>query len=374
MAAKTYFTAPRTLAMVGGYQVPMKSFDVTGNAFTAADTFVLDLPFQYGGKSSKDFILRNADNLASALVTDADVQVEIYAGQPSNPNKYGASDLYKIMNGFVDTFDFYGDDQEGSYVQLTGRNLAGPLLDTFITSKWPNNTSSQIANMAAIQFGLKPQITPTTTLAGSYYNQNATVMTNQTSWLDLLAFLADNEGFVLRIIDTALYFGPISGLSAYAAKPVPLTWQDNLEKFQLTRQPHAARDIEVQVITYDANHKNKITATAKSTTAYSPRLKNQLNRGSYIMSYAIPGLTRQQADSRAKQILSQLSKQQIVSQLTTSLEYGYDSYSPIAIGGLGAVLSHTGYVNSVERTFSVSQGYSVLVNTTNELLQPAGAA
>lgn len=372
--AKTYRTSPRVIAMVGGYQVPVKSFDVTENAFTAADTFILDLNFQYGGKSTKDFILHNSDDVASALVTDADVQVEIYAGQPSHPNNYGTSDLVKIMNGFVDTFDFYGDDQEGEYVQLTGRNLAAPLIDTFITSKWPNNTSSQIANMAAVQFGLTPQITTTTTLVGTYYNQNATVMTNQTSWLDLLTFLANNEGFVVRIIDTTLYFGPMSGLDAYNAKPIPLTWHDNLQKFQVTRQPHAARDIEVKVVTYDANHKHKITATAKSTTSYSPRLKHQLNRGNYVMSYAIPGLTRQQADDRAKQILSQLSKQQIVAQLTTTLEYGYAAYSPIAVGGLGAVLSHTGYINSIERTFSESQGYSALISTTNELLQPAGVA
>lgn len=371
---KSFKTSPRAIAVVGGYQVPVKAFDVTANAFTAADTFVLDLPFQYGGKSTKDFILRNADNVASALVTDADVQVEIYVGQPKNPNSYGISDLYKIMNGFVDTFDFYGDDQEGTYVELTGRNMAAPLLDTYITSKWPNNTSSQIAYMAAKLFNLTPQITPTSTLAGAYYNQNATVMTNQTSWLDLLTFLANNEGFVVRIIDTTLYFGPISGLAAYTAAPIPITWQDNLQKFQITRQPHAARDIEVEVVTYDINHKHRIVATAKSTTAYSPRLKNQLSRGNYLMSYAIPGLTRQQAEDRAQQILTKLSKQQIVSQLTTSLEYGFDAYSPIAVGGLGAVLTHTGYANSIERTFSVQQGYSVLINTTNELLQPQGVA
>ena len=372
--AKNYRTSPRAIAVVGGYPVPVKSFDVTGNAFTAADTFVLDLAFQYGGKATSDFILRNADNVASALVTDADVQVQIYAGQPSNPSNYKASDLIKVINGFVDTFDFYGGDQEGGYIELTGRNLAGPLLDTYITSKWPNNTSSQIANMAAIQFGLTPQITATTTLAGAYYNQDATVMTNQTSWLDLLAFLANNEGFVVRIIDTVLYFGPLSELSAYKAAPIPLNWQDNLQKFQLTRQPHAARDIEVQVITYDANHKRRIIATAKSTTAYSPRLKNQLSRANYVQTYAIPGLTRQQAQDRADNILAQLSKQQIVAQLTTTLEYGYDAYSPIALGGVGAVLNNTYYVNSVERTFSVDQGYSVILGATNELLNPAGAA
>lgn len=360
--------------MVGGFQVPVKSFSTETNAFTAADTFTLTLPFRYASASVGDYILHNADDVASALVTDADVQVQIYAGQPSNPRSFGTADLGKIINGFVDTFDFYGDDTDGEYVTLTGRNLAGPLIDTAITEKWPNNTASQIAQMAATQFGLTPQITPTYTLVGAYYNQDATVMTNQTSWLDLLAFLANHEGCVVRVIDTTLFFGPLSALTAYQQSPIPLLWRQNLKKFQLTREPHAARDIEVQVITYDANHKKRIVETAKSTTAYSPRLKNQLGRSQFLETYAIPGLTRQQAADRARQILGQLSAQQIVAQLETSIEYGFDAYCPIALGGVGAVLSNTYYANKITRNFDISQGLDIQITATNELLTPSGVA
>lgn len=366
-------TSPRAIAVVGGYQVPIKSFDVETNAFTSADTFELHLPFRFGGSGGKDWILHNADNVASALVTDSDVRVQIYAGQPRNPSSYGIADLTQIMDGWVDTMDFKGDDQ-GERAVLTGRNLAGPLLDNVITSKWPNQTSSQIANQSAILFGLTPQITQTYTLTGAYYNQDATVMTNQTAWLDLLTFLANHEGFVVRVIGTTLYFGPMSGLVAYAQKAIPLVWRDNLKSFDITREPHAARDIEVQVITYDANHKHRIVETAKSTTAYTPRLNNQLTRGNYLETYAIPGLTRQQATDRARQILAKLSQQQLVGQLTTSIEYGYDVYCPIALGGLGAVLDNTYYANKITRTYDMQQGYSIQIAATNELLTPAGAA
>lgn len=360
---------PRSIVVIGGYVVPFNSWTVESTGFDTADTFSIKLPFSVT-KEPGDLIINNSLEKSSALFTDSDILVEVYRGLPNNPDKYSISDLTQNIMGYVDTVDVDFNETDGEQVTLTGRNLAALLIDTQITDKYPNKTASQIATLFAKQHGLTPKVTNTTTLAGTFYNQDATTLSSSSSQWDILMFLAQQEGYVVRVVGSTLYFGPIGTVTDSTLAPIQMTWGSNIMELTFERSPNAARDLEVQVISYDRHHKNRIVATAKSTTQYSQRLKNTMQRESYLETYAIPGLTRNQANSIAKSKLKQLSQQQIIGTIKTNGEYNFTIDRRIQLNGCGKVLDGTYYVNRVTESFDIvsQNGWDVEIAFINELL------
>jgi len=363
-------SAPRSIVVIGGYEVPFESWRVEQTGFEQADTFEVDLPFDITQEKG-DVLLSNNPVSASSLITEPDIQVEIYRGVPNDPNNYTKNDLTQNMYGFVDTMDLYFDDT-GEYLKLTGRSLAALLIDTVATDKFPNKTSSQIAQIFAHEHGLNPVITPTNTLAGTYYNDDSTVISNDSSEWDILQFLAQQEGFVARVKSNTLYFGPVEQVTDMNLSPIPLTWGDNIMELNIERSPQAARDLEVNVISYDRNHKKRIVGTAKSTANYSKKLFNQVNRDKYKETYMIPGLTQSQAQARAKSILNTLSAQQYIGTLKTYGDFNFSIDRRITLNGVGKVLSQIYYINRVTETFDFDKGFDVEIAFINQLLMPGG--
>jgi phage protein D len=360
---------PRSIVVVGGYVVPFNNWTVESTGFDTADTFSIKLPFSVTNEPG-DLIINNSLEKSSALFTDSDILVEVYRGLPNNPDKYSISDLTQNIMGYVDTVDVDFNDTDGEKVTLTGRNLAALLIDTQITDKYPNKTASQIATLFAKQHGLTPKVTNTTTLAGTFYNQDATTLSSSSSQWDILMFLAQQEGFVVRVVGSSLYFGPISTVTDSTLAPIQMTWGSNIMELTFERSPNAARDLQVQVISYDRHHKHRIVAKAKSTTQYSQRLKNTMQRESYLETYAIPGLTRNQANSIAKSKLKSLSQQQIIGTLKTNGEYNFTIDRRIQLNGCGKVLDGTYYVNRITESFDIvsQNGWDVEIAFINELL------
>src|SRR5579875_1802289 len=141
------FGQPRSVVFVNGRQVPFHSWSVQMNGYGAADTFTLEVPFRILSELTGQTDLANTPSTETALLTNPDILVEIYVGYPSNPNKYGASDLTRIMYGYMDTVDIYLQTDvtnEGYYAELTGRNQVAPFMDYESTNKYPNLTSSAI--------------------------------------------------------------------------------------------------------------------------------------------------------------------------------------------------------------------------------------
>ena len=352
----------RGIAVVAGQQVRFSAFHAEANGFSAADTFELTCPWFVQDTPSGETVLANGPGFESVLMTQDVIPIQLYAGYPANPNAFDTGDLTQIMDGYMDTAEWDFDDT-GEFVTITGRNRLAPLLDTVISSKYPNLTSSSIAAMIAQEHGLTPVVTPTTTLAGTFYNQNSTVLgANAKEW-DLLLFLAKMENFIVRVRGQQLLFGPYSTVTGYVNQdPIPYTWGYDIETLKITRAPQAAKDIVVKVYSYDRNGKYRIVETARASSGGSPKQE-------YVETYTIPGLSRAQAQAQAKAILAQLSSAQLIGQLTGAGNTDMAIDRQIALYGVGQGLSSTYYLTRVRHTLDItSDGYSIDVSFSNQFM------
>lgn len=365
----------RGIVVVNNTQVKFNTFDVEQNSFSAADTFEIELPFFIRDQQSGEVILANGPDFQSILLTQDVIPVQVYVGYLENPLNYGINNLVKIIDGTMDTakWDF---DNTGEFVTLNGRNVVGKMIDEKITDKFPNSTSSTIATNIANKYGLAPVITATTTLAGTYYSKSSAVTpdANTSEW-DLLQFLANQENFIVRVKDNQLLFGPYSEVTSYEnTDPIVYTWGYDIEKLEIERSPHAARDIVVNVISYDRANKQRIVETAKSSTQSSSSTSGQIGRKEqYIENYTIPGLTRDQAQKKAQAIYDQLSRSQLIGQIDCAGNTDMAIDRLIQIQGIGLGLQNNYYLNKVSHKFDIDDGYANECSFSNQFMSDENA-
>ena len=193
---------------------------------------------------------------------------------------------------------------------------------------------------------------------------------NDTSEWQLLLFLAQQENFIVRVKGSSLYFGPYSVVTGYVNQtPIPYTWGYDIESLEIERSPHCARDIVVNVYSYNRGSKGKIRATARSTTQYAQRIYgNAGQRQEYIENYTVPGLTLGQAQQMAQSIASQLSRSQLIGQMTAAGNTDLDIDRQIQINGAGKALSVPYYLTQVTHSVDVQGGYGAQVSFCNQFL------
>lgn len=370
--------AVRGIALVNGYQVRFEEFSVEQNGFSAANSFELQLPFFVTDVQNGEMILANGPNFDSQLLELDDIPVKLYIGVPKDPTQYTVNDLTLMMNGYMDTARWeFGIN--GERLTLKGRNIVGKMIDYKINDKYPNLTSSAIAELFASEIGLTPVVTPTSTLAGTWYSQNSAVLGTETNVWDLLLFLAKAENFIVRVTtDNKLLFGPYDTVTTYSSTAaIPYTYGYDIKNISFERSPHAAKNIIVKVISYSRKYNKKgtkytdhhIEETAKSTTQKSAAVSGQTGqRESYTEVYVIPGLTREQAQAKAQAILAELSRSEIIGNFTAAGNTDLNIDRQVTIYGVGMTLSQNYYLNRVSHRFSVPNGYTVDTSFSNQYL------
>jgi hypothetical protein len=367
--------AARAIVVVNWIPVKFTDITVEQNGFSAADTFEIKLPYFIRDQQSGETILANGPEFQSILLTQDSIPVQVYFGYPEDPNNYDVSDLVQLIDGIIDTakWDF---DMTGEFVTIDGRNKVGEMIDTKIVDKLPNQTSSQIANYFAGYYGLVPVITPTTTLAGTYYNNGSAITpdTETTQW-DLLQFLAQQENFIVRVKGNTLLFGPYSTVTGYEnTAPITYTWGKDIEKLEIERSPHAARDIVVKVISYDRNSKHRIVETASSGVQRSANTSGQVyRREQYVETYTIPGLTRDQAQKKAKAIYDQLSSSQLIGTIDAAGNTDLAVDRQINLQGVGMGLTNNYYLNKVSHKYNLNDGYTIEGSFSNQFMSNENA-
>lgn len=357
------FSQPRSIVKVNSIVVPFRTWDVSLNGYAAADIFNLTCPFRILDSLKGVTDLVNTPDKSTILLTQPDILVETYAGYPKDPNNYTVDDLTQLMYGYLDTVDFYLDDQ-GERVQIAGRNQVGPFMDTKTTDKFPNQTSSTIVIMFATQQGLQTEVTPTYTMAGTYYDSDHVQLTTDITQWDLMNYLAQQEGFTLRVVGNTLFFGPRDSFLKSTA--IPYTWGQNIKSLHLGRTPHASKDIKVEVITWQPGKKTRIVATATNPTSYAKKVTGTSAHQEWVETYYLPGLTRDQAQQRAQAILDQLSQSEIVGDLTADGNDQQDIYQPIQLYGTGLGLTQQYWPTKVDHSFDHQSGkYGMTLNFSN---------
>ncbi len=256
-----------------------------------------------------------------------------------------------MIQGSVDQVEI---DPTSGTLYIEGRDLTARLIETRTQETFSNRTSSEIAGILAERHGLTSVVTPTTTPVGRYYqNEHDRITLDQfsratTEW-DLLVFLAQQEGFDVFVLGTALHFQPATEPMAAVQLSADLATELRLER-ALT----LARDVEVTVKSWNTRQKNAFTQVARS-----PQRGASQGSGGAVQKYVYvqPNLTSEQALKLAQQRLAELSRHERVINVTMPGEVGLTPRSLITLGGTGTDFDQTYFVDSIDRRLSADCGF-----------------
>ena len=339
---------PRGLIQINGARVESwVNWSIESNSLYRADTF--SLIFALHGLPA------HHDAAWFAEQTKADI--EIFAGVPSDPDNFTASELTSLLQGRADEIEV---DWVGGLIEITGRDRTADFIDNKTTEKYPNLTSSQIVEKLAAKHGLKPVVTATSTLVGKFYEiDKVRLQDDRTEW-DLLTWLAREEGFVVYVKGTELHFEPApdENQDPWVLKYTPATTGApdlNATALKTTRTLTVAKDITVTVRSW--NHKQKKAFVKKATRAKGsgPNVQQY--------SYTIAGLTPEQAQQRANQILAQLSKHEVKLSFDAPADTILTIRNTVQLQGTGTAFDQTYFPDTIHR--EMGQGFSMTVTAKN---------
>lgn len=295
---------PRGLVFINGQQMAFTRVRVDEKTFYEADTFQIDLPLN-----------GQEPGYGDAYFSDSPAMlVQVYAGIPLNPDNYTKTDLVNILTGQVDDINISDD---GTNINIIGRDLTAKFIDNKTTEKFQNLTASDIAILLANRRGLTPVVTPTTTKVSYFYGIDFSRMTSLQSEWDLLTFLAQESNFAVYVKDQSLIFKPqpTESDNPYVLQYTPPQFTDaypseNVTKINRLRNLTLARDVIVILRSRNNQSPEGFTVTAKSTPNKKTVIASlaQPIGDAQVYTYIYDGLTQEQAEQKAQQLLQQITQ------------------------------------------------------------------
>jgi phage protein D len=350
LPVQSQLRTPRGIVQINGVVVPFDTIEANNNVFYAADTFRVILPLS---------ALPPGAQLADITGT-GDVFVGIWAGFPNDPTQFSTKDLKQLIYGKADAVSV-NVSPSGNVVELNGRDLTAPLVDTKTVQKYPNLTSSQIAAQLAANHGLMTNITPTSTKVGTYYEiDHIQLQDDKTEW-DLLTYLARQEGYVVYVTGSTLNFVPEPTASGapYRFVYTPPTANSpaggNFTGLRMEQAKTLANDVKVVVHSWDRKNSRgySVTATASHVqSGFKPSGNTTRNGGPQIYSRTIANLSKDQAQARANQLLIELSKHELKIEIDGPADMLLDRMDTISLTGTGTAFDTVYFPSSIIRTLS----------------------
>ena len=259
-------------------------------------------------------------------------------------------------------------------VELNGRDLTAPMIDTKTVQKYPNLTSSQIVAQIAASHGLKTNITATSTKVGTYYEiDHIQLQDDRTEW-DLLTYLARQETYVVFVSGNTLNFVPQPTASGTPYRFVfsPPTASGpasgNFTALKLEQAKTLANDVKVIVHSWDRKNGRgyNVTATASHVqTGFKKSGNTTKNGGPQIYSRTIPNLAKDQAQARANQLLIELSKHELKIEIDGPADMTLDRLDTISLTGTGTAFDTTYFPSAIIRSLS-AEGFTWRVMAKNQ--------
>jgi hypothetical protein len=333
----------------------VESFEVTNASHFAADTFRLTMSIgklppglgpQYWGISVGD-----------ELDISAGFKDQTGQGQPKS-----------LIYGQVDEVEY---DPVGRSISLTGRDLSARFIDNRTAEHFQDHTASQVVGILAARRNLKANAAVTTTRIGTYYELYNLGLTKEQAELDLLMFLAQQEGFDLWVSGETLNFQPPVPLNS---DPYVISWSDqgqgninaNVESLKLHRSQTLAKDIIVKVVSWHQADEANVTSIAKRSMA------NKGQRvGGQAQTYTFypPNLNQQQADKFAAAKAEEITRHERVITGAMPADNLMSNRSLIKLSGTGTDWDQFYFVDSITRKMSVREGYSMEFRAKNHSTQ-----
>jgi hypothetical protein len=353
---------PRGLVRVNGEVMPgWVIWEVDNNAFYQADTFRCTFAL------SRLPSARGPGWWAGLQQID----VEILAGFPKDPQSFTAAELDSLIYGRVDDLTF---DPVSGQIEISGRDLTSEFIDTKTTEKFQNLTSSQVVEQLAQRHGMTAVVTKTETKTGRYYEIDHARMNDQRSEWDLLTWLAHEEQFMVFVKGKELHFVPKPNPDD---DPYVLQWDAPTDErghpvfsgktLVFSRNLTLAKDVIVKVRSWNAKHKKGFTKVAQAT-----HNKNTVLIGAaqpigeaQTYSYTIPGLTPEQALQRAQALLKEITAHEMKLTATLPADNVLAITNIVKVTGTGTAFDQIYYPASIVRHMSVMEGYSMTLNAKN---------
>jgi phage protein D len=271
--------------------------------------------------------------------------------------------LNQLILGQVDNVEY---DPVQRTLTLSGRDLSAPLIDSKTSEKFINLTSSEIAQALALRRGLDSEVQATMAKAGSYYNIDHVVLTQeQTEW-DLLVYLAEREGFDVWVSGSKLFFQPSPAGTTPPYKIVYDAQAASATDIKLSRSQTLARDVIVKIQSWNQKQQKSFTVTYKVSQAF----KSQRSGGkAQTYSYTVPNLTRDQAQRLAQSKAEEITRHERVLSASLPGDNLLSTRSLVQLVGTNTAWDQNYYPDTVTRRLSFQEGYRMDFRAKNHSTQ-----
>lgn len=343
---------PRSVLMVGDRAIDWTSWRIEHNGIHEAGTIDIDVPAQYSDWSW--------------WAQQTEILVDVYAGTHVDPQNFSLSDLTLLMTARIDELRL---NPATRTINLRGRDLTSLLTDNKSDAKYPNLTASAIATLLAQKVGLTPNVQATQGPVGAFYNADHVQMQRQQTPWTLLTYLAQHEGVQCFVLGRTLYFGEFSAQLSnepYLIQFNPPTVDapygtSNAQELHFTHDLTLTHDITVRVRSFHG-YKN----AAYSATAKPPKALKHIERGARLVQeiqhydYTFPGLTQEQCQKKADELLKSISKHELKVHATLPGDVLVYPWTPVAVQGTGTPFDVTYEIARIQRTFD-TRGFQMRV-------------
>lgn len=348
---------PRLLVSLNG--TPVTGFlraEVTNASHFTADTFRAEaasngLPKQYG---------------PAYWALSANDQLAISVGFADAAGNVGGKT--QLILGQIDDVEY---DPVSRIVAFSGRDLSAPLIDSKTAEKFQNQKSYQIAQTLAARHGLTAQTQKTMALAGTYYEIDNVMLTQeQTEW-DLLVYLAKQEGFDVWVSGNTLFFQPSPAATATPYKLIaPPMGTENLSSgavdIKVSRSQTLAKDVIVNIWTWNQKQQKSFKVQYKVSQAFKSQ-RSGVKAQTY--SYVVPNLTRDQALQLAKATAEDITRHERVLTARLPGDNKLTTRAQVQLIGTGTGWDQNYYPDTVTRNISFEDGYTMELRAKNHSTQ-----
>ena len=332
-----------------------QSFTVTSGNNHQADEFKVQFALAAGG-----------DYSANWWSNQPRVRLTLQAGFADATG--AVANWTTLLVGDCDTIDL---DMSTFIVHAAGRNLTALLIDSKVAKTYQNQTASQIATDLAKAVGLTPNVATTTTLVGPYYRHDHTMTAlsqfseARTQW-DLLVYLAGQEGFNVWVDGTTLNFLPPPEKPTIVNIPYQ---QGQIPQFggstlTLHRSMVLAKDVEVQVHSWDSHHKNGFTVKVRGSIKTNAGAVVKLGPPQTYV-FVKPNLTRAQAENFAQDKLKYISRQERGVEIKMPGDLTTNTRDMVYLTGTGTKFDQRYYIDSLIRQISLQSGFTQTLTLKN---------
>ena len=320
------------------------SADIDNNNFFAADTFEAEIALN---------ALPAAFNAAFWSSSQAKIGISIGIG----------NGLTQLILGNADDVDI---ELPAGLLRVRGRDLSAPLMDNKTTQKFQNQTSSQIVTQIAPQFNLTPNVVPTSTPSGVFYEIDHARLTDNISYWTLVNELARFEGYDVYVTGNTLNFQPSSPSTqpTYTISYTPPTQRmiqsGNFIDLKMHRSQTLAKDVVVQVTSWNSKQRTAFTATSPSGA------KASLTGSSTLYPIVRAGLTIDQAQKLAQNTRAEITLHERVVEVTMPGEITLMPRQHIALTGTGTNFDQTYFIDRINRRVDIDGGFSESIRMKNQ--------